>query len=395
MQESNNNPQNTINHRDKIINLDEQNRSERLEKLSALVTKLFPGDNLALLRANIERSFSVPQYGKYHHEGMFMDSHLDEILSTIEKVKVGEFPAEIPAEIREILQGTVQNNSDSLAAYTFLHDISKADCLCIQTENGEDKDLTWEEWQNSLPEKAKKSPQALKEFFEANHIKGISYHHHEQQHGNLGVNVLEPNKANLNLPNQLYKAIDKHEVAFMFQTISLATYKKHLGELTPEERSWALTASYLDTSATFSSNGKPDYTNFLALAGSFWNLKIYEESENLLKKLITDDQDIDAKIAQDLLEAFGREKQRYPSTATDLVENIRKKALIPTFNFEKLSSALENLILTNQITAEEKLAILNCLEPSGRINPELYKSIKQGLGKKNKIIEATLQANKN
>ncbi len=51
-------------------------RRARVDRLRSIVFELFRGEEKHELRENIERSFLVPQVGDYHHEGMYMDSHL-------------------------------------------------------------------------------------------------------------------------------------------------------------------------------------------------------------------------------------------------------------------------------------------------------------------------------
>ncbi len=84
-----------------------ESREARVEKLTAQVETLFPGENNAELRGRIASTFEVPQYGKYHNEGMYTDTHLERILSTLDDMFNGRYPEDTSEATREVLNQAV------------------------------------------------------------------------------------------------------------------------------------------------------------------------------------------------------------------------------------------------------------------------------------------------
>lgn len=157
-------------------------RPERITRLAAQVESLFPGEGLAELRQNIvQRSFNVPQWGDYHNEGIFMDTHLAAILGNIDNIEAGNFPDTVPSEVRAWMRDVVDGNRQTLDMYTYLHDISKPDCMTIKYEDGTEEIVTWEQWVGKLPEGVQGNPVEFKKFCKDKGISGISYYHKERK----------------------------------------------------------------------------------------------------------------------------------------------------------------------------------------------------------------------
>ena len=115
---------------------EKETQEERLAYLHQEVERLFSGEDLAPLRSSIERSFCVPQYGAYHNEGAFMDRHVHLALATLDDIKKGVFPAELPQAIRSIIGAVTAQHEEVLRRYVLLHDIAKFDCLRLCFEDG-------------------------------------------------------------------------------------------------------------------------------------------------------------------------------------------------------------------------------------------------------------------
>lgn len=249
-------------------------RNARVDRLMRRVEELFPGERMRELREDIRRSLDVPQRGEYHNEGMFMDSHLDLILEQVDNIAADRFPDRIPESVREAMRRTLARDRASVERYVFLHDISKADCLSV-TVDGEKKPVTWQEWQAMLQGDADGQralggdEEALRRFCEKRGISGVSYMQEREdgivQHGAEGSEKLREQGIG---DDAMLAAIDSHEVAYQFSRINAATYDKFFGEMTPEARDFALTASFVDTMASLRPDGTPDLSNFLALTAS-------------------------------------------------------------------------------------------------------------------------------
>lgn len=335
-------------------------RKARVDRLRAIVAEIFSGDERQELRKNIERSFAVPQVGDYHNEGMFMDSHLDLIVKNIEAVAREEFPEEITPATREALVHAVRRDPESVRKYVFLHDISKADCLTLKLGD-EERTVTWGGWQAMLDRSesgrraAKGDEQALRIFCAEQGITGVSYFQNEgeskRQHGKVGAEEL---RAAGHMDETMLAAIEAHEVAYQFQEIKVSTYEKHFGEMPKEARDFALLASYVDTMASLRPDGKPDLSNFLALAGS------REKSEalaELARKLA------DVKLDKQKLERAwaALRNSSDPLTAKMLVAmeaKLRAECKLAGYDVKKLRAAVEPLVADGTLSVEERDRLL-------------------------------------
>ena len=368
---------------------EELTRVERVKKLTELTDKLFPGEKLADLRADVKRSFNVPQYGEHHNEGMLMDTHLALILENIEKIEKGEFPADIPVHVAQMMQQLVGKNKESLMKYALLHDISKADTMGVKYQDGTRKELTWEEWQAGLSDEEKSSPIALQKFCEKNGVSAITYYHKDAKHGNAGAEKLKKMEADLDVPPQFITAIDKHEVAYQFTKVGIKTYEKHFA-ISPEERDWALVASYIDTSSSLRADGKPDLKDFLNLLATIENIKIIGAMEQELVK----EKSVDPKLVEQAIADLKKLEIKISESEEQLLQKMVLKCQFVLYDLVKLESNLQALVMTNQISEAVMKSILAAVESDGKLNEEKMKPIRGALKKANQLVVAALSDSK-
>jgi len=93
--------------------IERDSRHERVTRLRVMVDGLFPGEENLRLREKINASFDVPQYGDYHNEGIFMDTHLALILDNLQALRQGEVPDNISEDVGNLLK----NNRDQKARH--------------------------------------------------------------------------------------------------------------------------------------------------------------------------------------------------------------------------------------------------------------------------------------
>ena len=267
-----------------------ESRGTRLEKLRGMVTELFTSSEQANLRKEIERSFHVPQWGAYHNEGMLMDRHFEEILRALEDVEGGKMPDSIPADERRAMQKIAERHHDALQRYVFLHDISKADLLRVEglPEAGQKKGKAWEgtleQWyeEQTISAETRTDPASLYARLASANLKGISYYNQgievedsgrkteSSKHGEHGKTKLE-GLGDVGVSPAVLEAIERHEVAYQFETVKVDTYRKYFESLNSDERDLALVASFVDTMGSWRKDGQPDLSNFLALLDSKHN----------------------------------------------------------------------------------------------------------------------------
>ncbi|MDO8521615.1 MAG: hypothetical protein Q7S52_05865 [bacterium] len=228
------------------------------------------------LKERVVRSLETPQLNDHHTEGPTMESHLRLIVETLNDMADGRFHdilADEP-EAMEFLRRsvTVQDSVDpekemlnpDMLTYAFTHDIAKPDTLLVKLESEKGGvEMTLEDWQAAVEH-------GEYDMVGGKRVVSISYYHPSKksagQHGNMGAEIL----ANSTAPKHLLAAIRKHEVAYQFSKINALTYEEHFAksDLSPEEQELAIAASYADTMASLTAEGKPDLKNFLFLIQS-------------------------------------------------------------------------------------------------------------------------------
>lgn len=257
-----------------------EKREQRLQRLREKLDATFPGEQFETLRNEIEASFSVPQVGDYHNEGAFMDSHLTLIFETIDAIRNNQFPEALQGDsqeaVRDLLKTALTNHESSIEQYVFLHDISKKDRLVLKYTDGRpDEEISWDTWQASLQETnaglraLNGDEKALQAFCEERGIESIGYFHQSEgeqgKHGLAGSERLETLGFD---DEELKTAIELHEIAFVFNTPRADVYREHFGTLSPSAQDFALLATYIDTAASIRKDGKPDFSQFIALMES-------------------------------------------------------------------------------------------------------------------------------
>ncbi len=366
-------------------------RPERIARLKATVDRLFPGEKNEKIRSKIEASFQVPQWGEYHNEGLFMDTHLDLILNNLEQLRQGEMPASLPEETRVALTATASGNAEVLEKYVFLHDISKMDTLLVKKKGPDGKSVqqkvSWDEWQASVPPDAQGDPVAMRAWLKQNGIEGISYYHPSEQgvegkqHGQEGAD--EVRELGLEIDPAVLVAIENHEVAYQFSKPKAETYRKYFGKMTDGERNMALTASYIDTAASLGKNGEPDLSNFQALVES----KRGDELIGAVEGQLPSTEGLDPKKVAKLLADLKKAEMPIPEkTPEQLLARFKKECKFTVYNPSVLDESLTEIIKNGQIDDGEKQRILELVR-SGQAD-----QIGKQFGPKMRFISAALKS---
>ncbi len=279
-------------------------RGERVERLSKMVEELFSGEDQEKVRLAILRSFDVPQRGNYHNEGMYMDTHLDRILSTIDDIYNGVFPKGIPEALKDVLLEVAKKNpKESFQKYAFLHDIDKPNTLKLKYNNQTEVDLSWEQWVAQLPPELAQQPDPVKmdAYLTQQGIEGVSYVHGKEAHGDKGAKTIVELGAKID--PSIIKAIQKHEAGFLFTKTQTRLYEEQFGHFSPDERLWAIAASYTDLMGSYQSKNpgsipsKPEVFVLGHLMDSKRNFEIISS----LRNSIADDQELTGWIEKGIV----------------------------------------------------------------------------------------------
>lgn len=383
-------------------------RAERVQRLTQQIETLFPGERLQSLRERITRSFEVPQCGEHHNEGMYMDTHLDLIGNNLENMRAGQFSAEMPEDVRSLLQTVATEHQETLARYAFLHDISKMDCLMIKYEDGKAITPTWEEWQTMLPDDLQKQPdpERFAAFAQAQKIKSIGYYWPEEmakgvggkkqvtregkKHGQEGADLLRK-LGDVGVAQAVLTAIEKHEVAFNFANASSETYQRHFGSLTDEERGLALVASYSDTVSSFAASGKPDLSNFLHVLDARHNYTLLQVINADIE--IADMQkrgELDGEKVKSVMERIRKIADRVPETVQELIVRIKHECLPTQYDLGLLEQKLSALVAVGTLSEAQKNQMLDMVA-AGQVR-SISKELGKALGRQMQVVYEALQA---
>ena len=345
------------------------------------------------LRADAERSLRVPQYGPYHNEGPFMDSHLELIVQALGAVIIGEFDSRVPLGVRDCMYSAAKANTSHLGMYTMLHDLDKANCLTLVSNSGEKQAVSWEEWKHLLTTTdygnlaLNGDGEALVRFCLGLNLKQISYYQDlpegKRTHGKVTADRL---RGRADIPEIVVMAIETHEVAFQFGSkggINIPLFEKNFASWTPEQIGFMLLVNYGDQMGSRDSNGQPDISDFVLLAKTFLGYQnfnrltvLLESAEGLDKGKVTKAIDTlrkatDAFQAEDVEAAYRR---------------IITECAIPAYDEFKLRLALAPIAAKHSVLADLMEPVITALVSAGQIPPELGRQ----LGPANKDIRTAI-----
>lgn len=376
-----------------------ESRPERIQELRCLAETLF--EKFPVLVENIVQSFDVPQYGVYHREGMYMDTHLALMLATLERMEKGEFDPSLPPEFLSILSRVMgtelslqerEERKRELQKYALLHDIAKKDCLTVRGDPVKgDFEPTWEEWMALLPEDLRREsdPVALDAFFQSKNWTSLSYFQQSKRHnhGSEGAVVIREHGREADL---LVTAISQHEVSFDFVNINAELFAETLGGYTEEEQNWIIVASYLDLASALREDGKVDVTPIL-------NLLVSRENFRLIRGV---QQEILARYADQFASGYFKPETvqavvakylriRQPlSSAKEIQKEILEKLGIVQYDLERAPVVLHELEQSGVITEAQKERLLSLMrQGDGKtIGREFGRALQAHMGKIKSLI---------
>lgn len=411
-------------------------RARRVDALREKVAALFEGEHNRELRERIERSFLVPQWGPYHNEGMFMDSHLSLILRNIDDIAQGRFPTDLSPHTAEAMKRALSRDRTAVERYVFLHDISKADCLTLKFNSVEaaraagledaqsaDVPVTWDQYQallrldNDGQRALEGDEAAMGRWGEAHGLKAVSYYHPDTKHGDAGSQWLRDAGADVDATTLV--AIERHEDAYQFQKIDAERYLMIYAQIDEAGRDFALLASYVDTAASLHKDGRPDLANLRALTASKEKAEVVpellvelgadrtavheavaaflqnrkEKRDNPREPLLTlfksvADQGQDATKVAKFLETllFDKEEVR-KEQLHELIERLRSECARASYSRERLAQGVAALV-GDGFTQEDADALVElAMENPGAIGKTFGKKLGKRMGEVKAILE--------
>lgn len=305
-------------------------RPERLAKLEQYVEDLFPGKEKAELRTQIREGFNTPQWGDYHNEGLFLDTHLALILEKIEAIcgddaRTAEALAGVEEGIAVRIRRALQKDPVNARRYALLHDIEKRNTLGFNTLDEKGKrqshEMPWEMWQKHIGEEP--DPVAVRNSFLAFQVKSVSY----QSHGEKGAGIADQ----YGIDPRIVKGIDFHELGFQ-DNVSTKKIREH-GVVNEDDIDFIVAVNFLDQSASWRKNGEGDTKAMQRIERLLHNIGIIQMVYEMHEQI-----DLSGYDTEDLLKAIqgldGRsdKDERFESASTEwrrLLEAHRLKQVDP------------------------------------------------------------------
>lgn len=366
-----------------------RSRNGRILHLRNKVVLLFPGDELKTIRNLIYQSFDVPQFGEHHNEGLLMDTHLVSILAVLDQLKNEQVDSKVPKAAKEILVNSAKQHFEALERYALLHDLSKPDCLKLKFKSGLNHELDWSKYCAMTDASERSDPLKLLDFFTSRGISSISYYHEvpPKKHGEEAAKILAPMLSEIAIPKVTLKAIELHEIAYQFASISAANFRKHFSGLNSDERAWALTASYTDTMGSYTKELRPDLSNFCALAQSMINFELIEELELLIKKFPNFAESLDPKKIGQFVRNLLELPEAIVATPEELFQRVKIECVQSQYDIAILSRGLADLIDRRIISNEEREQIIGAIDPTSRkLIQSKWTTIRATLKERNRFL---------
>ncbi len=349
---------------------EQDSRPERLERLRGYISTLFPEKEQQNLREQVEESFNVPQWGKYHNEGLLMDTHLALIIERIEAIAAGSENADKALEglkpaIAVRIKNAITSNREMILRYTLLHDLEKRATIGLNKKNEKGKRVTenmsWEEWQKILAQYP--DPSSLRTYFQEQKIESIGYH----DHGEKGAALSE----NIGIDARIVKAIRFHELGFNADAKTKTLRSRE--PIESDDIDFIVAVNFLDQSSSLREDGTSDVSMILRVERLIENIRTIQAIEILHKEQDLSGYDAeDVKKAIDNLEKRSDDGERL-TNANEERASILAANKLKNVDSEKLKSKLQALISAKNLTVENDIiqAILDSItDPERRIQPE-------------------------
>ncbi len=253
-------------------------RQERVKRLEKYIDELFPGEQHVSLRDQIRESFNVPQWGEYHNEGLFMDTHLDLTVQRIEAICGDETTSKNALEGTTLtmaaqIKRAVTSDREAVLRYAFLHDLEKRNTLGF---NGKDKKgkretkaVGWADWQKILAEHP--DPVSLRAYFQDLKIDSIGYH----EHGNKGADV----SSSFGIDERIAKGIRFHELGFQ-KDVKTGKIRSR-GAVDVGDIDFIIAVNFLDQSSSLRTDGNGDTKAMLRVEQMLYNIGVIQAVEIL------------------------------------------------------------------------------------------------------------------
>lgn len=375
---------------DQLAQHEAATRPDRLNFLNSQVDSLFEGPELEELREDIKISFNVPQWGDYHNEGVFMDTHLAAILASVDAIDAGQFHPDLPDHIQRRLSGVVAGRKQSIQKYVFTHDIVKRHKMVVKDADGERNEVSWEDWEASLPEGVQGNPVAMREYLKSQGIQSIGY----PKHGKPGAARVQEFGEHLDVPDVLLTAIRKHEVAFNFERINAKTFADYFGKLSEDEIAWVMTASYVDTMASYRDNGQPNLSAFMNMVHSE---KVYKIHERLKADLYSDGkkkpaEGLDKQKIKGYLESVMKTEGPIEHSYEEMLEHAREACKISVYDAAKFAASLDSFVTLAKLDAETAHTLKGAIDENGHAQMRVMGPIFPKLGEAAQLVKEALKS---
>ena len=347
------------------------------------------------LQHSVLESFLVPQFGPYHCEGPFMESHLEHALDSLKKLSAGFIVSEVPSELYTTMAAAVRAvGIQTIESYVLLHDLNKKDRLSLKLSeesslksgsmglvSNDRLQLSWDDWVALF---GGSTGEDLRLFCEKNGILQISYFHESptdnkpSKHGAYTAEFLE---GRIDIPHLglICLGIKDHELCKTFEKVNLAKASEIFQGLSDLEVGFIFAANYADLAASHRLGGVIDLSSLFSMWYSYSAYKKYGE---LVTYLSLVDRLDHHRLEKYLSKIRKSDVAFLDQTVEEAVDQAIQVCQLKTFSGDQVLSVLTGIDL-DQTTLSQVIEDMTGL---GKISKETGKV----LGAKNKVVRQAL-----
>ncbi|MBT4942268.1 MAG: hypothetical protein HON29_04485 [Candidatus Magasanikbacteria bacterium] len=360
--------------------------STSLHSLQSAIS-LLPKD----LQQGAQESRRVPQFGPYHCEGPFMDSHLHLALETLEALGRGEVDSKVPATVATLMVEAVRRiGIETCWQYILLHDFDKANRLSLKlssdsplrTEGGKKGEMLQVSWSQWTAMFNGETGEELDDFCQENGIVQISYYHQSPtdgfpgKHGACTATRFESRE---DISPLVIRAIRDHELSKTFEWVDIGKAHQMFEGCDNVAVGFVFAANYADLMASHREGGAVDLSTFIYMCKSYQACVSFKDVASRLAATDSLDQHVLSKELDKLRKsdiAFSDE------TADQVYGRILKVCKLMAFSADQVRSALSGIDLADEVLHQ----IIEDMTTVGKLSKETGKNLRAA----NRFVRAAL-----
>jgi len=357
-------------------------------ELIELARRTLPADLVEVVATSLD----APQYGPYHGEGPFLDSHLSAVFQSLRDASEGRFHPQVPEYARAAIGEAAKTHAHRAPLHVLLHDVEKVSCMTFVHEDGRKEAVGRADWLRMLdgeedgPGIRRRDADALARLCRRRGIGQISYYQEVEgetrTHGKVAADRL---RRRGDIDDLVVRGIETHEVAFQFGAkggVNIPLFEKTFGDWDESEVRYALLVNYADQMGSLGASGEPDISDFLWMARSWdaWG-KLQALQRHFAAAARVDGQKLERALAGLRRSPTAFQVESYP----DVVARIAAEVALPEVTEAQVRAALAPAI-DEGLPEDLAAAIVAEMTSAGKLSAETGRA----LGPLNRLVRPAL-----